>query len=320
MTTRIDLRQGERGHPRGLRAVPNCLHLRSAHTLTSSTCRSGMGFVELRGTRADVGVSEVLRDDAFLVALQLKDCPDFDLFVDDRLFRHHGHDSGAVTLYDLRSTLVYDLRARQAGGIRDSFHAIDFYLPRRALDALADDSGSPRIDDLRHQPGVPLEDSVARALLRSIESMLSALPHERNDLLVDHVAMALATHVAFTYGGMRPRSVTAIGSLAPWQERRAKELLEANLSANITLNELARECRLSIRHFTRAFRGSTGMSPHAWLMHHRIEKAKGLLMNSPRILSDVALDCGFADQSHFTRMFQRRVGISPGAWRRLHRR
>jgi AraC family transcriptional regulator len=279
-----------------------------------------MGFVELRGTRADVGVSERLRDDAFLVALQLKDCPDFDLFVEDRLFRHHGHDAGAVAIYDLRSTLVYDLRAQQAGGICDSFHAIDFYLPRTALDALADDSGSPRIDDLRHQPGVPLKDSVARALLRSIEATLSAPPHQSNELLVDHVAMALATHVAFTYGGMRPRPVASIGSLAPWQERRAKELLEANLAANITLNDLARECRLSIRHFTRAFRGSTGMSPHAWLMHHRIEKAKGLLMNSPRILSDVALDCGFADQSHFTRMFQRMVGISPGAWRRLRRR
>jgi AraC family transcriptional regulator len=61
-------------------------------------------------------------------------------------------------------------------------------------------------------------------------------------------------------------------------------------------------------------------SPHAWLMHHRIEKAKGLLMSSARVLADVALDCGFADQSHLTRTFQRVVGMTPGAWRRLHRR
>jgi AraC-like DNA-binding protein len=279
-----------------------------------------MGFVELKGARADVGVSERLRDDAFLVAVQLKPCPDFDLYVDDRLFRHHGHDAGAVAIYDLRSNLLYDLRAPKACGVNESFHAVDFYLPRKALDALADGSGSPRIDELRHQPGVPIKDSVTRALLRSIQPTLAVPAHERNELFVDHVAMAMATHVAYTYGGMRPRPVASIGSLATWQERRAIELLAANLAANITLDDLARECRLSIRHFTRAFRGSTGMSPHAWLMHHRVEKAKGLLMNSPRVLSDVALDCGFADQSHFTRTFQRVAGISPGAWRRLHRR
>jgi AraC family transcriptional regulator len=316
----IDLTDDEGGRQSGLRAVPDSLHLRSAPTLTSSTCKSGMGFVELRGTRADVDVSERLRDDAFLVAVQLKHCPDFDLYVDERLFRHHGHDAGAVAIYDLRSNLLYDLRAQKASGVRDSFHALDFYLPRKALDALADDSGSPRIDELRHQPGMPIKDSVARALLQSIQPTLAAPPLERNELFVDHVAMALATHVAYTYGGMRPRPVASIGSLAPWQERRAKELLAANLAANITLDDLARECKLSIRHFTRAFRGSTRMSPHAWLLHHRVEKAKGLLIDSPRVLSDVALDCGFADQSHFTRTFQRVVGISPGAWRRLHRR
>lgn len=316
----IDLTHREGGPRSGLCAVPSSLHLRSAPTLTSSMCKSGMGFVELRGERDDVGVSERLRDDAFLVAVQLKPCPDFDLYVDDRLFRHHGHDAGAVAIYDLRSNLLYDLRAQRARGVRESFHAIDFYLPRKALDALADDSGSAHIDELRHQPGMPLKDSVARALLRSIQSTLAAPPHERNELFVDHVAMALATHVAYTYGGMRPRPAPSIGSLAPWQERRAKELLAANLAANITLDDLARECRLSIRHFTRAFRGSTGMSPRAWLMCRRIEKAKGLLMSSPRVLSDVALDCGFADQSHFTRTFQRMVGISPGAWRRLYRR
>jgi AraC family transcriptional regulator len=62
------------------------------------------------------------------------------------------------------------------------------------------------------------------------------------------------------------------------------------------------------------------MSPHAWLLHHRVEKAKGLLTNSHRVLADIALDCGFADQSHFSRTFQSTTRMSPGTWRRLHRR
>lgn len=319
--SRIDQTRQQSERSSGLEAVPNSLHLRDAPTLTTSaTFKSGMGFVELKGDRTDVGVSERVRDDAFLVAVQLKHCPDFDLYADERLFRHHGFDAGAVAIYDLRTNLLYDLRAPTAGDVRDSFHAIDFYMTRKALDALADDNGSPRIDELRHEPGTPFRDSVARGLLLSIQPTLVAPPGERNGLFVDHVAMALATHVAHTYGGMRPRPVATIGQLAPWQERRAKELLAANLAGNVTLAELARECELSIRHVTRAFRASTGMSPHAWLLRHKVKKAKGLLTTSPRVLADIALECGFADQSHFSRTFQRVAGVSPGAWRRLHRR
>jgi AraC family transcriptional regulator len=279
-----------------------------------------MGFVELKGDRAAVGVSERLRDDAFLIAVQVRPCPDFDLYADDRLFPHRDFIAGSVAIYDLRANLLYDLRTPKTRDDRDSFHAIDFYMPRKALDVLADDCGSPPIDELRHRPGVPMEDLVARDLLRSMQPTLAALPGERSALFVDHVAMALATHVAHTYGGLRPRRATTPGQLAPWQERRATGLLVANLSGNIALEDLARECRLSIRQFTRAFRGSTGRSPHAWLLRHKIEKAKGLLKNSPRVLAEIALECGFTDQSHFTRMFQRVAGVTPGAWRRLHRR
>jgi AraC family transcriptional regulator len=305
----------------GLTAVGSSLHLRVAPTLTtSSTCKSGMGFIELKGDRDDVGISERVRDDAFLIAVQLKRCPDFDLYADDRLFRHRAFDAGSVAIYDLRTNLLYDLHSQKKKDLRESFHAIDFYLPLEALDALADDSGSPRIDELRHQPGMALIDSVARNLLRSVQPTLAAPPSARNGLFVDHVAMALATHVAHTYGGMQSRPVPTIGRLAPWQERRAKELLAANLAGGVTLGDLASVCELSIRHFTRAFRESTGMSPHAWLLHHRVAKAKGLLTNSHRVLAVIALDCGFADQSHFTRTFQRMTGVSPGTWRRLYRR
>jgi transcriptional regulator GlxA family with amidase domain len=196
---------------------------------------------------------------------------------------------------------------------------VDLYIPRKSLDALAEDANSHPIDELRHEPGRALQDPVARHLLLTIKPALSASNHA-SELFVDHVAMALATHVAHTYGGMRARSDAKMGALAHWQERRAKELLAANLTGSVTLAELAKACDLSIRHFTRAFRVSTGVSPHAWLLRLRIEKAKGLLASSGRMLADIALDCGFADQSHFTRVFQRSVGVSPGAWQRVRRR
>jgi AraC family transcriptional regulator len=303
--------QSEPRESSGPRNITDSLSLQCAPVLkTSNACKSGLAFLELASGRDDVGATEPVRDDAFLIALQMQACPDFDLYADGRLIRPREFEAGAVAIFDLRTNLAIDRR--------DPFHAVDLYIPRKSLDALAEDANSPVIDELRHEPGKALRDPVARHLLLAIRPALAA-PDQASELFVDHLAMALATHVAHTYGGMRARPDT-VGTLARWQERRAKELLAANLTGGVTLADLARACELSIRHFTRAFRGSTGMSPHRWLLQLRIEKAKTLLTNSRRMLADIALECGFADQSHFTRAFQRSVGVSPGAWQRLHRR
>lgn len=304
--------QIERRESPGLRGITDSLNLQRAPVLqTSTACKSGLAFIELVSDRDHVGTTEPIRDDAFLIALQLQACPDFDLYADGRLIRPREFEAGAVAIFDLRANLAIDRR--------DPFHAVDLYIPRKSLDALADDANSPAIDELRHEPGKALRDPVARHLLLSIRPALAA-PGQASELFVDHLAMALATHVAHTYGGMRARRDAKIGTLAHWQERRAKELLAANITGSIALADLAKACELSIRHFTRAFRGSTGLSPHGWLLQLRIEKAKHLLMSSRRMLADIALECGFADQSHFTRAFQRSVGSSPGAWQRMHRR
>jgi AraC-like DNA-binding protein len=141
-------------------------------------------------------------------------------------------------------------------------------------------------------------------------------PQQANRLFVDHIALAVGIHVAQTYGGMRPVPHPARGGLAPWQERRAKEILSANLDGSMPLKDVARECRLSVSHFSRAFRRTMGVAPHSWLLTRRIEVAKEKLRYSRLSLSDVALACGFADQSHLTRVFTGMVGVSPGARRR----
>jgi AraC family transcriptional regulator len=106
------------------------------------------------------------------------------------------------------------------------------------------------------------------------------------------------------------------GGLAGWQERRAKEILAAHLTGQIALQEVAHACGLSVSHFSRAFRETTGLAPHQWLLHRRIEAAKSAMHDARLPLADVALSCGFADQSHFTRVFSKQVGVSPGCWRR----
>jgi len=126
--------------------------------------------------------------------------------------------------------------------------------------------------------------------------------------------------VARAYGSLRVNPSTGRGGLAPWQERRAKEMLAADMSGCLTLPDLASACRLSCSHFSQAFRQTVGCPPHQWLMTQRVERAKNLMLNTDQALSEIALVTGFADQSHFTRVFSQRVGKSPAAWRRAQGR
>ena len=272
-----------------------------------------MAFLELNCERRNAGTTQPVCEDAFLIALQMKTCPDFDLYADGKLIVPKGFDAGDVAIYDLRTNLATDLR--------DPFHAVDFYLPLKALVAMGDDGDIPRhIQELRHIPGASVRDPVVRNLLLSMRPALAAGPKDTLELFVHHVALALSIHLARSYGDVAALPQQCRGGLAPWQERRAKDLLDAHIGAGITLNVLARACELSNRHFTRAFRRSTGMAAHQWLQSRRIEKAKQLLEKSSASLGSIALDCGFADQSHFTRAFSRVVGVTPRTWSRAKRK
>jgi len=108
----------------------------------------------------------------------------------------------------------------------------------------------------------------------------------------------------------------ARGGLSPWQIRKVTTHIEAHLDRPIRNEDLAAIVRLNPSHFCRAFRNSLGEPPHAYVIRRRVERAQGLMLSTDASLSDIALDCGLADQSHLTRLFRRIVGDSPRAWRR----
>jgi AraC family transcriptional regulator len=106
------------------------------------------------------------------------------------------------------------------------------------------------------------------------------------------------------------------GGLAPWQIRKVTSHVEAHLDRPIRNEELATLVRLNASHFGRAFRNSLGEPPHEYVIRRRVERAQGLMLSTDAPLSEIALDCGLADQSHLTRLFRRIAGESPRAWRR----
>jgi len=110
-----------------------------------------------------------------------------------------------------------------------------------------------------------------------------------------------------------------VPGLAPWQARRVVDHILANLEAPIRVEDLAAVTRLSASHFSRAFKLSFRVSPHAYIVALRLSHARALLSDSNEQISQIAAACGFADQAHFSRVFHRSIGCAPGLWRRERR-
>src|SRR5689334_7012448 len=108
----------------------------------------------------------------------------------------------------------------------------------------------------------------------------------------------------------------ARAALAPWQARRVAAHIDAHLAHDLRLTDLAAIARLSSSYFSRAFKGSFGKAPHAFIIERRIMRAQHEMLAADEPLSQIALACGFADQAHLSRAFRRLTGRTPHAWRR----
>ena len=158
------------------------------------------------------------------------------------------------------------------------------------------------------------------SLARALNPVL-ARPEHAPALYTDHVFLAMVAHLAVAYGRLHSSDIQAYTArkgrmLTPLQERRVTSRLLDDLAGDPSLSELAALCGLSRTHFIRAFKQSTGMPPHRWLLMQRVKRAKDLLHGTNMPIADVAAACGFADQSHLTRVFSKAFRVSPGVWRR----
>lgn len=225
-----------------------------------------------------------------------------------------GRRTVAVPPWSAGSITIVDLHEEPRGSFASALDALIVMVPYAALLEVAREQGAPRVV-LPACFGVL--DTVVAHLGASLLPALDA-PDATRALFVDHVGHALLTHLAHRYGGALHPAATPAGALAPWQLRRATEMIDAHLAAPLSLAQLAEACSLSRGYFVRAFRRSTGTSPFRWLLQRRIERAEALLRWPAVSLSEVAQLSGFASQASFTRSFARAKGTSPGAFRRAN--
>lgn len=158
-------------------------------------------------------------------------------------------------------------------------------------------------------------DSVALQLVQALASALAQANHAQQEALYK-TSRALCSHLLSRYAGSTSDAALHRVALSPWQERLAKQTMLEHMAQGLSIADVASQCSLSRSHFSRAFKKATGQSPRDWFLQARLDKPMALLAGSAASISQISLECGFADQSHFTRVFTRSIGTTPFTWRR----
>jgi AraC family transcriptional regulator len=247
----------------------------------------------------------VVGQSGYIVALQLKAIPFIEQFLGKKKVSSGSYPLGAVSAIDLRD--------EPSCLLPNPFDALVLYVTQAALDEVAYAHRAPRVERLDWPQGAfdPIVHHLGQTLLASLEN-----PGGISKIFLDHILHALNCHFASSYGGVIISSPKSCGGLSPLQMRRATEYLDAHLDGNIVLRQVAEVCGLSVSHFARGFKQTFRVPPHRWLTDRRVDRAKDLMTNSGEPLAEIAIQCGFADQSALNRSFKRIHGSTPGMWRR----
>jgi AraC-like DNA-binding protein len=210
-----------------------------------------------------------------------------------------GHQRIAGANRAARTTLLLDDRGLAQGVSLWSLFERDGMLFRRNLTAdiparlivAGSDEVWPALITPAERPSATLHDTASIALhTRPRSDMLAGLRRQ--------------TPVPQSRGGLPPNAM-----------RRLRDYMDEHLGESIDLAELSAVAGLSVFHFARQFKLSTGVTPHHYLVRQRIERAQQMLAGTDLPLSDIAVAAGFSDQSHLTRHFRQIVGMTPGQFR-----
>lgn len=155
----------------------------------------------------------------------------------------------------------------------------------------------------------PVLAGFAQVLLASLDSQVSLHPS-----FGDHIAQAIAMHLLEHYSN---KSVLVKGEALSMRE--VKVLTHAvleELNKRWTTARLAGLIGLSPFHFSRAFKATMGIPPHAWVTLQRMEAAARLVYGTRLSMVEIAGLTGYPSSAHFSQVFQRHWGVSPSAYRR----
>ncbi|MEL6441402.1 MAG: AraC family transcriptional regulator [Cyanobacteria bacterium J06621_8] len=162
------------------------------------------------------------------------------------------------------------------------------------------------------------EFQIRHSQLEAISMMLFAEWQQEqfnNELYLDSLTNVLAVNLLRHHTATKPQIPSYSGGLPPQQLGKVLDYIDTYLERNIKLADLAQILNMSSFHFSRLFKQSMGITPHQYLSQQRVEKAKQLLKQTDRSITDIALDCGFSSHSHLSKQFRKATGITPKVYR-----
>lgn len=132
----------------------------------------------------------------------------------------------------------------------------------------------------------------------------------------ESLGTALAARLAWNYAVNKPSLEFKANGLPQSQLERVIDYMKANLTQDLSILDLATLTGMSESHFSRGFKQSVGIAPYQYLIRQRVERAKHLLKQQAVSISDIALDCGFANQTHLSKVFRQMTGMTPKAYQK----
>ena len=216
--------------------------------------------------------------------------------------------TGVVTIIPAGSSARWD--------IPGPVNVVQLYLPPTTLQRVAGEADMAAPSDLLERTGHP--DLTTSRLLMSAADVIEG--SAALDTLFRHqLTDLLATRLLAAHAGSPTTFQPTMGGLSPTALRRAIERLRSDSDSDVSLAALASDAGLSRFHFCRAFKESTGLSPHAWLRQHRLEQAMNMLRDTDASVVSVAAALGYASQTAFAAAFRKLTGETPSDWRRRMR-
>ena len=232
-----------------------------------------------------------------------------------RFERHKGKEfvngmtrPGTVTVIPAGSSSRWD--------IYQPLNVVQLYLPHATLQRVAHEADVAAPGDLVERTVHP-DPVTSRLLLSGADALEGNAPLDA--LFRQQTTDLLATRLLVAHAGLPVAIQPVIGGLSPTALSRAIERLRSDSDADVSLAALASDAGLSRFHFCRAFKESTGLSPHAWLRQHRLEQALNMLRDTDDSIVSIAAALGYSSQTAFAAAFRKLTGEPPSGWRRRMR-
>ncbi|NEQ53656.1 MAG: helix-turn-helix transcriptional regulator [Leptolyngbya sp. SIO3F4] len=222
--------------------------------------------------------------------------------------KRHTCQAGHISIYPAGTSTQCDIEADH------DYHYNCLQLKSEAISQSVSEVFDTRQFDLSPQFGLtdPLLESILRHFAQEVTTDSSL-----DRLYVDSLSNTLFVHLLQRYATRKTELPEYRDGLSRYQLRRAIGYIESHLEQDIKLADIAGLLGMSQYYFCRLFRQSMGVSPYKYVTQKRIERAKRLLRQSQQMsIAEIALDCGFTNQSALCKHFRKLTGTTPKAYRK----